>query len=177
MSIEPFLSAIDQLRTAVKRDALKFGLPADEAESLAASYSWRWRKEALALPQLEDGPLRELLERVDIGGLTLGPLEFHSAPRAHKHGLEISTEEADAVVVMESDHGDVAVFDHANTDYVIYRLAEEQAAFYLAMLRCMEVQADRNAWSGRGNAAVEYCSAAAGGAQYRTFYEGLLGEL
>ena len=177
MSVEPFLSAVDQLRTAVKRDALEFALPPDEAESLAASYSWRWRQEALALPQLEDGPLRELLERVDIGGLTLGPLEFNSAPRAHKHGLEIAMEEGDAVVVTESDPGHVAVFDHSNADYVIYRLVESQTDFHLAMLRCMEVQVDQNAWVGKGDAAVEYCTEAAGGAQYRTIYEGLFGEL
>ena len=135
-------------------DLESYGL--DEDEILAIQSTFRFvPKEVGSQKTPNTADLEKLLTEFDCSTVELGQLVFRSEIEEISLGRHFGFCEADLLI--QNENGEIVMLDHAHPDSLSVICATNEASFFEAIAKFVEVRANKSEWSGRIEEAVSEC--------------------
>ena len=154
------------------------GIVGDEAAEILRSFNCIPR-EGLRKPTIEMDELIRLVEQWDSTAVEIGMLRFSGGSKQTSMGVQVGLIEADPLVVRSDGH--VIVYELGMEEHVLWLVANSGAQLLDAVLIAAvalneRLFVDESIDRGEGVRRIAaQCSEAAGGAQFKDFFEMLLG--
>lgn len=177
MNVEEFSSVLrDSMPTAAALSSL--GIDQEGISELQSRFRLDERVALTLIPVLGDPVLDALFRRFDPTSVVIGPIQFLSRPESVPGGWRIGQVESDPLIV-KSETREVLVEDLARAGHILWRCARSPEHLLDALALVIPVLAHgmktpQNKVSMKANE-VDRCTSAAGGGEFHSFYEMLVG--